>query len=244
MEAYLKHVTQPNSKAMPFAQYNAAFQSNLTVDSKLENEVKGSIERAKAQFGPNEVVPMSYFASLLSSCKKDKDGKVVIGKKLPAKTKQSLSEALKQQTNEKADDVLFASLNKEAESVNCNVCQEENCSGHPEDIEFEDEYEENDVVPDVQAFLAQSLSGDELTQAHNHVIYFNRKNVAIGDKLMKGKDRYMKALRMYAKGDDSVEVRLMSKAKVKVADLNLNRDSLKALLRLSPGKPRICECDA
>lgn len=238
------HVTQPNNKAMPFAQYNAAFQSNLTVDPTLENKVKGFIQRAKAQFGPNEVVPMSYFAPLLSSCKKDKDGKVILGKKLPAKTKQSLSEALKQQTNEKADGILFASLTEEADSVKCNVCQEEKCSGHAEDIEFEDEYEESDVVPDVKAFLAQSLSGDDLTQAHNHVIYFNRKNVAMGDKLMKGKDRYMKALRMYVKGDNTVEVRLMSKAKVKVADLNLNRDSLTALLRLSPGKPRICECNA
>lgn len=250
MEAYLKHVTQPNNKVIPFAKYNKTYKSNLSLNTELENKAKTLIKQAKAQFGPNEVVPMSYFHSLMSSCKKDKDGKAgKISKKLPVTSKQSLSDVLKEQNDEKTDNNIFASLknvNEEVDKVKCDVCEKENCSGHAEDIEFEDEYdiEDHNVFSEVKDFLAQSLSGKELMQAQNHVVYFNRKNGAMEDKLMKGKDRYMKALQSYMKGDNSVEVRLMSKEKVKVADLKLNMDSLKALLHSSPGKPRICECDA
>ena len=246
MEAYLQYTSRPNGSFTGFADYNAKFKSNLTLNNEVEKQVKSLVEKARAQFGPNEVVPMSYFQSFLSSCKKD--GNKITKKKMPAKAKQTLSEALKEQGKPgQVTDIIFESLEKEVESPSkCNICQEENCAGHVEDIEFEDEYgfEDNAVETNIREFLSQSLSGDDLEQAHKHIIYFDRKEGAMGDKLMKGKDRYMKALRSFMKGDMSAEIRLMSKQKVKVADLKLNKESLEAMMKVSPGKPRFCECEA
>lgn len=247
MEAFLRHIVQPKNTFTGFKEYNVKFKGILPEDPAMEKELMSHIKKARDQFGPNEVLPLSYFQKFLTSCKKDvptKDSK----KKMPSKAKQTLSEALKEQEKPgQVTDIIFESLEKEVQSSSkCNVCQEENCVGHVEELEFEDEYsaEESHVEADVKEFLSKTLSGKDLIQAQNHIIYFDRKNVAMEDKLMKGKDRYMKALQSYLKGNMDAEVRLMSKAKVKVADLNVNMDSLKTLLRISPGKPRICECNA
>ena len=62
---------------------------------------------------------------------------------------------------------------------------------------------------------------------------------------MKGRPKYLKALKAYLKGDKDVEVKMSWKKgnkMVKVADLKPNRSSLKALLRSSPGDVRVVEC--
>ena len=63
---------------------------------------------------------------------------------------------------------------------------------------------------------------------------------------MKGRPKYLKALKAYLKGDNDVEVKMSwkkGKSKmVKVSDINPKRNSLKALLRSTPGSLRVVEC--
>ena len=62
---------------------------------------------------------------------------------------------------------------------------------------------------------------------------------------MKGRPKYLKALRAYLKGDNTAEVKMSwrkNNKMVKVADLNPKRASLKALLRSSAGNIRVVEC--
>ena len=62
---------------------------------------------------------------------------------------------------------------------------------------------------------------------------------------MKGRPKYLKALKQYLNGDNDVKVKMSwrkGSKMVKVADLKPRRDSLKALLRTTPGSLRVVEC--
>ena len=94
--------------------------------------------------------------------------------------------------------------------------------------------------------LKTSKDSEEYSQDMKHLIQFKSTKFALEEQLMKGRPKYLKALKAYLKGDKGVEVKMSwrkGKAKmVKVAELNPKRDSLKALLRSSPGSLRVVEC--
>ena len=93
--------------------------------------------------------------------------------------------------------------------------------------------------------LKAAKDSEEYSRDMKHLIQFKSKKFPLEEQLMKGRPKYLKALRAYLKGDDTVEVKMSFKTKgkmVKVADLNPKRDSLKALLRSTPGALRVVEC--
>ena len=94
--------------------------------------------------------------------------------------------------------------------------------------------------------LKTSKDSAEYSQDMKHLIQFKSTKLPLEEQLMKGRPKYLKALKAYLKGDSNVEVKMSwkkGKAKmVKVADLNPRRDSLKALLRSSPSGLRVVEC--
>lgn len=94
--------------------------------------------------------------------------------------------------------------------------------------------------------LKTSKDSEEYSQDMKHLIQFKSAKIPLEEQLMKGRPKYLKALKAYLKGDKSAEVKMSwrkGKGKmVKVADLNPKRDSLKALLRSSPGSLRVVEC--
>ena len=94
--------------------------------------------------------------------------------------------------------------------------------------------------------LKTSKDSAEYSQDMKHLIQFKSTKLPLEEQLMKGRPKYLKALKAYLKGNSNVEVKMSwkkGKAKmVKVADLNPRRDSLKALLRSSPSGLRVVEC--
>jgi len=93
--------------------------------------------------------------------------------------------------------------------------------------------------------LKASKDSDEYHQDMKHLIQFKSAKLPLEEQLMKGRPKYLKALRAYLKGDNTVEVKMSwkkNKKMVKVADLNPKRASLKALLRSSAGNIRVVEC--
>lgn len=93
--------------------------------------------------------------------------------------------------------------------------------------------------------LKASKDSEEYHQDMKHLIQFKSSKLPLEAQLMKGRPKYLKALRAYLKGDKDAEVKMSWRKKnkmVKVAELNPKRDSLKALLRSSAGNIRVVEC--
>jgi hypothetical protein len=97
--------------------------------------------------------------------------------------------------------------------------------------------------------LKASKDSEEYAQDMKHLIQFKSAKLPLEEQLMKGRPKYLKALKAYLKGDMNAEVKMSwsknGKKKgrmVKVSELNPKRDSLKALLRSSAGNIRVVEC--
>ena len=93
--------------------------------------------------------------------------------------------------------------------------------------------------------LKASKDPEEYHQDMKHLIQFKSSKLPLEAQLMKGRPKYLKALRAYLKGDKDAEVKMSWRKRrkmVKVAELNPKRDSLKALLRTSAGNIRVVEC--
>lgn len=94
--------------------------------------------------------------------------------------------------------------------------------------------------------LKTSKDSEEYSQDMKHLIQFKSTKLPLEEQLMKGRPKYLKALKSYLKGNSDAEVKMSwrkgKEKMVRVADLNPRRDSLKALLRSSPGSLRVVEC--
>jgi organic radical activating enzyme len=122
--------------------------------------------------------------------------------------------------------------------------------------ELEEEYEEESIpVPTTNIVtekkkitdivMATSVDSDSFSQDMKHLIRFKQNAIILEDQLMKGRPKYLKALKAYVKGNKDVEVKMSWKKgqkMVKVSDLNPKIESLKALLRSQPGEMRVVQC--
>lgn len=122
--------------------------------------------------------------------------------------------------------------------------------------ELEEEYEEESIpVPTTNIVtekkkitdivMATSADSDSFSQDMKHLIRFKQNAINLEDQLMKGRPKYLKALKAYVKGNKDVQVKMSWKKgqkMVKVSDLNPKIQSLKALLRSAPGEMRVVQC--
>lgn len=140
------------------------------------------------------------------------------------------------------------------------LSDDENVVEEEYDEEVEEVPETQEVVEPVKNIVTEkkkiadlvlktSKDSEEYSQDMKHLIQFKSSKLPLEEQLMKGRPKYLKALKAYLKGDKDVEVKMSwsknGKKKgrmVKVADLNPKRESLKALLRSSPGSLRVVEC--
>ena len=103
------------------------------------------------------------------------------------------------------------------------------CDGPKEacDHEFEDQVE------------AMSI---EDAQTLQHLVAFKSKCSNIEDRVMKGKGRYMEALKSYMNGDTDQEIRMFNGKKVKISSLQPSIESLKEMFSTFPQGPHIIDC--
>ena len=91
----------------------------------------------------------------------------------------------------------------------------------------------------IDSFIAeQAKDGESFKRDRAHVVHFNTGSDNIAERLMKGRDRYMKRLKAYANGDNTVKVRMMNNKEVLVSKLNPCKDSIRELLNTKHGEPR------
>ena len=195
----------------------------------------------------------------------EKAAEKVIGKKNLKKAKDYVKKKLEKKT-EKKDKPAAPDKPKKAKSappVQTEVNDLDEMLSEEDNI-VEEEYDE---VPETETRVASpepkvknivtekkkiadmvlkaSKDSDEYHQDMKHLIQFKSAKLPLEEQLMKGRPKYLKALRAYLKGDNTVEVKMSwkkNKKMVKVADLNPKRASLKALLRSSAGNIRVVEC--
>lgn len=115
------------------------------------------------------------------------------------------------------------------------------------DEDEEDKYEEVEDVPtlheQIDTFIAeQAKDSESFKRDKSHVIHFNIDSKHISGQLMKGRDRYLKRLKAYLKGDKSAKVRMMNNKEILVSKLNPCNQSLKDLLKSKSGEPRFVSC--
>lgn len=80
-------------------------------------------------------------------------------------------------------------------------------------------------------------------QALNHLVAFVGDHTDIRTRVMKGKARYIEKLQAYVDGDNTAEVRMYNGTKMRIANLNPNRESLSKALQEFPSGPHFIECD-
>ncbi len=120
------------------------------------------------------------------------------------------------------DDMLAEDVEEEYEA--CDKCGKKSCEGH----KFEDKLE-GMFIEDAQTL--------------NHLVAFKSEHSDIGDRVMKGKARYIEQLQAFSNGDNSAEIRMYSGKKTRVSELRPNKESLKKLFESFPAGPHIIECD-
>ena len=222
---------------MSIAQYNTQFGTSLEENEEYEMYFKLHYEKARKEAGPDEFITAKFYdmAERKSWSKwitdkakgaykwgKDK----VSGKKVPKKEKKAVVE---EQVD--LDDVLSD--------------EEEEEQAAPE-VEVKEEITEVSDADTIKEIVAESASdASALSQDLKHLIQFKSANVALRDQLLKGRPRYLQAIKDYVKGNKDATIRMSyrsGKKTVKLASLNPKMESLKALLKSQPGEPRVVEC--
>lgn len=101
------------------------------------------------------------------------------------------------------------------------------------------------AADDDAATFQQAVDELEISdaQALNHLVAFKGDHSDIRSRLMKGKSRYIQKLQAYVNGDENAEIRMYNGTKMKIANLNPNRESLSKALQAFPSGPHIIECD-
>ena len=128
-------------------------------------------------------------------------------------------------------------------------------SGDEEEVE--EEYDEElDVEPAVTNIVTEKKKISDLVRKTSsdsaafskdmrHLIQFKNSSLPLNEQLMKGRPKYLKAIKSFVKGDKNAEVKMSWREgtkTVKIADLKPKIESLKALLRTSPGELRVVQC--
>ena len=128
-------------------------------------------------------------------------------------------------------------------------------SGDEEEVE--EEYDEElDVEPAVTNIVTEKKKISDLVRKTSsdsaafskdmrHLIQFKNSSLPLNEQLMKGRPKYLKAIKSFVKGDKNAEVKMSWREgtkTVKIADLKPKIESLKALLRTGPGELRVVQC--
>ena len=273
MDQYIRYHKQPYVKYLDVKAFNEKFGTSIPDVEDYDAYFHFVFTNARKMQGPSEFLLVKFAnhdefeeMGLWSDFKKGaaKAAEKVIGKKNLKKAKDYVKKKLEKKT-EKKDKPAAPDKPKKAPSapVQPEVNDLDELLSEEDNI-VEEEYDE---VPETETRVASpepkvknivtekkkiadmvlkaSKDSDEYHQDMKHLIQFKSAKLPLEEQLMKGRPKYLKALRAYLKGDNTVEVKMSwkkNKKMVKVADLNPKRASLKALLRSSAGNIRVVEC--
>jgi len=104
------------------------------------------------------------------------------------------------------------------------------------------EYDDSETVQSIVHDAAKNA--DDAQQDLLHIILFNVPGMSLRDSLLKGRPKYLVAIKNYLNGDESAQIKMSFRKEnklVKIKDLNPDRKSLKKLLNTKPEGIRVVE---
>lgn len=260
MDQYILHHKKPYSKFLSIREFNSKFGTNITENSGYEHYFQAAFDYAKRTQGPDDFLQIKFmsqedFVELTGS----KNWSHKIGKMFGMDADKV--DELKRKASKKLNDVkrkVMKSEKVQEEKAQVVESLDELLSDEVEKEVVEEEYEEEEapeVKSEVRNIVTEKKKITDLVQATSenfsqdmkHLIQFKNSSLPLEEQLMKGRPRYLKAIKAYIRGDKNAEVKMSwskknKKKMVKLADLNPQIDSLKALLRSSPNGLRVVEC--
>lgn len=264
MDQYIRYHKRPFAKYLDVKAFNEKFGTSIPDVENYDAYFQYTFNNARKMQGPSEFLlakfvkqdqfdEMGYFGDKMKEARKAAKKAYAVGK-AALKGKKAVEKELKKAAPAKPD--------KKPGKVKPEVNDLDELLGEEENL-VEEEYDEDSETktaaspePQVKNIVTEkkkiadmvkkaSKDSDEYHQDMKHLIRFKSTKFPLEEQLMKGRPKYLKALRAYLKGDKSAEVKMSWRKKkkmVRVADLNPKRDSLKALLRSSAGNIRVVEC--
>ena len=237
MDQYISYHKQPYSKYLGIRDFNHKFGTSIPEHEDYEKYFQHTLSTARRAQGPDEFLlaklatqeefeQLGMMGDMKDWAKKKAKQAKEKGKKI-IKNVAEAAEAVINTTKETSLDDLLS----EPEEVEAEYDEPKSITSEKKQI--------TDIV------MSASEDSDAYSQDMKHLIRFKNTALPLRDQLLKGRPRYLKAIKAYLKGDKTAEIKMSFREKnklVKIADLNPKRDSLKALLRSEPGDVRVVEC--
>lgn len=254
--AYINYHRQPRVQFTSISDYNQKFSANVPENEAFEAAFHAAWSVARRETDPNEYLQHAFNTEEMGIAKRMAGylWNKVRGKKKEKKEKPEIIFIPPPPQSPKTE---------ENRVVSENVVKEEpNQQMKPSLSDFLDDYEEEAHYEEVEAPLnekqqqsihdaidefihSQSKDSQQYNRDRSHVVHFNTDSNNIAQRLMKGRDRYMKRLKAYLDGDKTVKIRTMDNKEQLVSDLKPCLDSLRELVESKSGQPRFvkCECE-
>lgn len=276
MDQYIRYHKKPYAKYLDVQSFNAKYGTNIKEVEDYDMYFHHVFTEARKKQGPDDFLMVHFahqdefkdmltfksIAGIASTLKKKaKEAKESVKKKAKDALKKAGDAA--NEIAKEIDKLPKVPLKPEVNDLDGLLSDNEVDVVEEEyDEEVEEVPETKEVAEPVKNIVTEkkkiadlvlktSKDSEEYSQDMKHLIQFKSSKLPLEEQLMKGRPKYLKALKAYLKGDKNVEVKMSWSKKgggkrkgrmVKVADLNPKRDSLKALLRSSPGSLRVVEC--
>ena len=249
--AYINYHRQPRVNFTSIREYNEKFNTSVPENKIFEQNFQVAWTRARTETDPNEFIQhqfdtenMGILSSLAKRAKKVASGAKAAVKKGVDKYKDKKK---KKKQREKALDKLIASGNDDGLKPSLDDFLDDYDETNYEEVIEEKaaaSEQKRSVHDEIKDFVAETAKDSEsYARDLSHIVHFNTKSSNMGERLMKGRDRYMKRLKAYVDGDKTVKVRMMNNKEVLVSELSPNIASLQEMLNSKSGAPRFCKCD-
>lgn len=250
--AYINYHRQPRVQFTSINDYNQKFSASVPENEAFEAAFHSAWSAARKQTDPNEYLQHAFNTEEMGMAgylwnkirgkkksKKEKPPQPNIVDKRPIQRKDATSGDItgdEDEVQEKEEPQMKPSLSDFLDDY-----EEE---AHYEEVALNEE--QQSIHDAIDEFIhSQAKDSQQFERDKSHIVHFNTNSDTISERLMKGRDRYMKRLKAYLDGDKTVKIRTMDNKEQLVSDLNPCMDSLRELVDSKSGQPRFvkCECD-
>lgn len=243
MNLYVSEHKKPYARYMSIKEFNAKHGTYIEENAEYEEYFRAAYEKGRKRAGIDEFITDKIYTIDEMGWKEKAKDLYEKGKRKAKELKEKAKKAAKKakeaaRAGAKAAKDAMKKKNVEPESL-------EDALG--DDIPVESEYEEESAdLQEIENIVSENAKdGADLKMDMQHLIQFKVTGMPLRDTLLKGRPRYLQAIKDYLKGDENAELKMSYRAKnrtVKIKDLKPDRSSLKQLLKSKPNGLRVVNC--
>jgi len=234
---------------MSIREYNAKHGTYIEENADYEEYFKAAYEKGRMRAGIDEFITDKIYAIDEMGWKEKAKELYQKGKKKAMELKEKTKKAVKKakeaaQAGAKAAQAGAKAAKEAMKKKNLTPDSLDDALG--EEIQVEREYEDHGDLQEIENIVSSNAKdGTDLKIDMKHLIQFKITGMPLRDTLLKGRPRYLQAIKDYLNGDEDAEVKMSYRTKnktMKIKDLKPDRSSLKQLLRSKPDGLRVVNC--